>query len=407
MSLRVISTRVLIFVFSISILFSATGHTFAYFDTLSENNNQTVALGDWPFGIPIYTAQEFYDFATSATSVSTDRYYLANDIDFTGFTWNYSSAFNNITFRGLFDGNDRTLSNITMTSTDTSSISLSIFSKMEGGTIRNLIIQDFYMGFDSTYFYATSLESATLVSLVKGTNNLIENITLNDVEVIGNSLDGAGGLVTSVKGDADLTIRNVKATNVTVLNTSKRVGGIVCRIFSGTGTVIIEDIEFQGYLGSDNRTSNTGGILGTAQDTLINISRAMVEYTAEGTVNLSDTAITIRSDRYTGGILGNNNSTQITILDSFYTGILYDNDRYLGAIVGRDKKTSTLIDTYYSNVIFENTTVAPSTTSGVHGIMVNETTMPNLVWWNNFALSYSSVNSLWTQDGTGKLVLIR
>lgn len=407
MSFRTIFSRVLIMLLSIFLLFSATDSALAYFDALSNNEDQTIELGDWPFGIPIYTAQEFYDFATAATSLTTDRYYLANDIDFTGFTWDYNSSFNSNIFKGKFDGNNQTLSNITMTSTDTSSVTFSIFSQMEGATIKNVVIEDFNMGFDSTYFYATPLESATLVSFVKGTNNLIENITLDNVEVIGNSLNGAGGLVTQVAANADLTVRNVKATNVTVLNTSKRAGGIISRVIAGTGTVIIEDIDFQGFLGADNRISNTGGILGTAQNTLINISRVIVEYTAEGTINLSDTAITIKSDRYSGGILGNNNSTQLTITDSFYTGTLYNVAKYMGAMVGRNKQSATLVNSHYSNVTFLNTTVAPTSTTGIHGIMVNETTMPNVAWWNNFALQYTTVNALWTQDVSGRLELIR
>jgi len=267
-------------------------------------------------------------------------------------------------------------------------------------------VDNFKMGFDSTFFNASSLEVSVFASNVTGTGNLIENITLNDVELIANTLDGAGGLVTSVRGDADLIVRNIKATDVTVLNESKRSGGLISRIFTGTGTVIIEDVDFQGFVAADNRTSNTGGILGTSQSTATSITRAIVEYTAEGTVNLSDGPITYKSDRYTGGFLGNNNNTiGIDIIDSFYTGTLYENTKYMGSAVGREKRTTTsLTNTFYSNVLFNTTTTEPTNTTGIHATYANDT----LANWNIFANAYYSANSLWQQDAiTGRLELIR
>ncbi len=215
--------------------------------------------------------------------------------------------------------------------------------------------------------------------------------------------------MTSVRGNADLIVRNIKATDITVLNESKRAGGLISRIFAGTGTVIIEDIDFQGFVAADNRTSNTGGILGTSQSTDTTIIRAIVEYTAEGTVTLSDGSITYKSDRYTGGFLGNNNNTiGIDIIDSFYTGTLYENTKYIGSAVGREKlSTTSLINTFYSNVMFNTTFTAPNTTTGIHATLVNTSSLPNLAWWNNFSTVYYSANSLWTQDGSGRLELIR
>lgn len=407
MSLRTVFSKILILFLSIFVLGSFVGVAFGYFNLLSKSDSLEIGIGDWVIRTPIYTAQEFYDFATSSTSVSTDEYYLANDIDFTGFTWDYNSSYDSNIFKGTFDGAGFTLSNISITSTDTSSVGLSIFTKMDGATIKNVTIENFSMGFTSTFFNATPLESAVLVSDVIGINNIIENITLNNIEVIGNSLDGAGGLVTSVRGNADLIMRNIQATNVTVLNTSKRVGGLISRIFAGTGVVIIEDIDFQGNLASDSRTSNTGGIVGTVQDAQVSITRAIVEYEATGIINLADTSLTFASDRYVGGIVGNNNSPQLTISDSFYTGTLLTNIKYLGAIVGRERSSATITNTYYSNVIFKDNYVTPVNTTGLHGTIVNASSMPGITWWNSFAQVYMTSNSLWGQDLSGRLGLIR
>ena len=405
---RLLSITIAIFmVFSLSL---DTNDSFAYWASSvgSSNDDSTgiVSISTWDFSQPIFTTQEFYDFATSSTSLSTDKYHLANDLDFSSFTWDYNSTYNTNIFKGEFDGRGYTLSNITVTSSDTSSIHLSMFSQMDGATIKNVTVDNFKMGFDSTFFNASSLEVSVFASNVTGTGNLIENITLNDVELIANTLDGAGGLVTSVRGDADLIVRNIKATDVTVLNESKRSGGLISRIFTGTGTVIIEDVDFQGFVAADNRTSNTGGILGTSQSTATSITRAIVEYTAEGTVNLSDGPITYKSDRYTGGFLGNNNNTiGIDIIDSFYTGTLYENTKYMGSAVGREKRTTTsLTNTFYSNVLFNTTTTEPTNTTGIHATYANDT----LANWNIFANAYYSANSLWQQDAiTGRLELIR
>lgn len=408
MNIKLVTQKVLIAVIVLLLLGSTIG-AYAYFDSLEDGATDSLDLGTWDYSHPIYTSQQFYDFVTSPTSLVTDRYHLANDIDFTGFVWDYNATYNTNIFRGLFDGKGFTISNITVTSTDTASIHMSLFSQMNGATIQNVTVDGYKMGFDSTYFNATSLEAGVFASNVTGTGNLIENITLSNVEVIANSLDGAGGLVASVRGNADLTIKNIKATNVTVLNTSKRSGGLISRIFAGSGTVIIEDIDFQGFVGAENRTSNTGGILGTAQATVTTIDRAIVSYIAEGTVSLSDGQITMKSDRYAGGFIGNNNNTLgNTITDSFYTGELYENRAYIGSAVGREKKVTTvLVNTFYSNVLFSTNNTAPTSTTGIHATLVNASSMPNIAWWNNFATTYYSANSLWTQDGTGMLELIR
>jgi len=407
MEIKMSVSKLLVIILSLITVISVTGSAYSYFDRLEKSKNESITIGEWDTGIAISTAQEFYDLATSTLTAHGDLYYLTNDIDFSGFTWDYNSSYNDNIFKGVIDGKGYTLQNITITSTDTSSVGLSIFSKIDGATIKNLNIDNFKMGFSLSYFNATALESSIFASQVIGPSNIIENITISNAEVIGNSLDGAGGLVTSVNSDADLIVRNIKVSDITVLNTSKRAGGIICRVFAGTGVVVIEDVELQGYIASDNRTSNTGGILGTAQDANITISRVVVEYIAEGTVTLSDGIKTIKSDRYAGGIVGNNNSQTISINDAFFTGTLYNNTKYMGAIVGRDKIASTINNSYYSAVTFTSTTTAPINTTGVHGQVVNVNTMPSLAWWNSFATTYYNTNSLWTQDVNGRLKLIR
>lgn len=75
--------RILILLLLLLIVLSSTGIAFSYWDNLNPINSEELPIGEWYEGIS--TAQEFYDFATRKNSTSEDRYYLENDIDFTGF----------------------------------------------------------------------------------------------------------------------------------------------------------------------------------------------------------------------------------------------------------------------------------------------------------------------------------
>ncbi|MGI6782460.1 MAG: InlB B-repeat-containing protein [Acholeplasmataceae bacterium] len=65
-----------------------------------------------PEGTPISTVDEFYTFATANNS---GDWYLANDLDFEGYTWEWKSKKN---FSGVLDGNFKTISNLTIVSTE-------------------------------------------------------------------------------------------------------------------------------------------------------------------------------------------------------------------------------------------------------------------------------------------------
>ncbi len=192
-----------------------------------------------------------------------------------------------------------------------------------------------------------------------------------------------------------------------MLNSSKRAGGLISRANSGAGQIIIEDIDLQGNIATDNSTSNTGGIFGTFRNLTGSISRVVVEYIAEGSIDLSDGTITFKSTNYAGGFVGNNNSDSIlTINDAFYTGELYNTLDKVGTVLGRKKADITLSDVYYSKVLFVDDYI-PSSGSIINGTVVNASTMPDNTWWNTFYADFTAANSLWTQDGTGRPILIR
>jgi len=373
-----------------------------------EISTANVSIGNFEFCTPIFTAQEFYDFATSSTSSSTDNYCLRNDIDFSSFTWVYLASHATNQFKGTFNGRDFTLSNITIETTASGKVYLSLFSRMDGGTIKNVKIENYGMGFTVAYYNSSSIQAGIFAGEVTGSNNLIENITINNADVIGSTINGAGGLFGQVEGDTDLIIRNIKATNLTVLSSSKRAGGLISRASSGTGEITVEDIDLQGNIATGNATSYTGGIFGTFRKLTGSITRVVIDYVAEGSIDLADGTITFKSNKYVGGFVGNNNNASIlTITDAFYTGELYNVLANVGTVLGRKKTAITLSDVYYSNVLFVNSYTPSSGNGIINGTVVNASTMPSNTWWNTFYVNFTAANSLWTQDGTGKPILIR
>lgn len=402
--------RIFLAILVLSVTGSFVGMSYAYFDTLQENANENVTLGEWRDTCPnlIYTAQEFYDFATSSTSNSSDIYCLANDIDFTSFTWTHTSVFDTNQFQGTFDGKGFTLNNITMTATDTSTRYMSLFSRMNGGTIQNVAIDNFNMGFTTSFHNTATYQSAIFAAEISGVNNIFDNITINNSQVIANSLQGAGGLIGQAEANTDITITNIKVRDLTVLNNSKRAGGLISRVLKGTGTIIIEDVDFIGNVATNNATSNTGGIVGTVQSMTISFVRSIVEYTASGTVDLSDGSITYTSSKYVGGFVGNTQSSaNMTFDDTFFTGELQTTYNNLGSLIGRRVPNLTLTDSFYSNALF-GTSSTPSTSSSVlNATVVNATSMPSNTWWNTFKVDFDAANNLWAQDATGRLYLIR
>lgn len=385
---------------------------FSYYDQLLENQSESIDIGIWDYSVGLSTPQEFYDFATSSTSSSTDVYHLENDIDFSSFTWDYNSSFNTNTFKGILDGRGFSLNNITVSSSDTASTHLSIFSQIDGATIKNISVDGFKLGISNTFLSSSNLEPAVFASNAPSGHSTFDNITINDIELIGTSIDGTAGLVTSVRSGAEITISNIKMTNATILSTSKRAGALISRAFNGAIGVHISDVDIQANIAGGNNTSNTAGIIGTLQDLPFTLTRAIVEYEAEGTVQLTDGPKTVKAVRYAGGFIGNNNNDDPlgnVITDSFFTGTLYTQTNTMGSAVGRERSnTTTLTNTFYSNVLFNTSYTTPSSTTGLHSTLVNASSMPSVSWWNTFSTTFYSANSLWTQNATtGRLELIR
>jgi len=407
-----ISRRLIIIVLGFLLASSISSFSFAYWASnitspINDNSEGNIEIGTWTHCNLIFTAQEFYDFATSSSSQYTDYYCLANDIDFSSFSWVYTTAHASNIFKGTLDGRGFTLSNIGIESTSTVKSYLSIFSTIDGATIKNVNIENFSLQITSSFFNSIDIGSGVFAGSVDGNPVTFENIRINNADIVTNIVEGAGGLTGQIESDTNVLFRNIKIRGLTVLSSNRRVGGLFSRLNSGTGSVIVEDVDIVANLGTNNSTSYTGGIAGTVRNATFTASRVMVEYIAEGTIDLIDTTLSYKSTRYTGGLIGNNNASSVIVInDSFYTGELYNTYNNAGAILGRELANISIDEAYYSNVYFVNTYTASTSNNVVHGTMVNQQSMPNQTWWNTFSDDFYAANSYWAQDGSGRLYLI-
>jgi hypothetical protein len=410
--LKLLVSFVLLLSFSSVLMFG-----YSYWDSNHQTDSELLVVGDW--GIPITTAHEFYLFATKTDSVSTDRYYLFNDIDFSGYNWDYDNTTSQVTFRGTLDGNGKTLRNLTLTYNSSYSY-FGIFPRMDGGSVYNVTLENIDLRLGNTALGGTSTRSGLITGNAYGSTNTISNITIIDSGVRGTSSSGVGGLVGNVSNSSTVVnIDNIKATNLKVFSKNSSVGGLVGYISSSSATVNVSDIDIQGEVYSYASSSYTGGLIGRIRSgALFYADRAIVDMTSQNTLETNYTYYLKYSNRYLGGFIGYNQSTSnyVGLNNVFFTGSLYTdtsaNRSYVGTAIGRSGGSQSLHNDYYARVEFRSlwsqVIYSPDTTlRGINAQLVSEQTLPSGAWWDSFATEFMAANDLWTQDGTGRLTLIR
>ncbi len=397
---------------------SVTSIGYSYWDNLDDNKSEAIAIGDW--GTLISTAQEFYDFATNANSLSTDAYYLVNDIDFTGFTWNLDATNSDITFRGNLIGNGHTISNLTIFTDNSSYSNIGIFSHIEGGLISNVIFDNVNISIGSALYSSTSLTAGLIAGDAIGGTTTLDNITIINSGVAGTSASGVGGLIGNINGStAIVNVSNIKAANLKIFNISSTVGGLIGQIDASGAQLNISDIDIQADVFSNDRFAYAGGIIGNiSAGAAFSLSRAIIDISMQNTL-ITDNNYLTYSQKYVGGLIGQNQSdnTLVNIDNVFLTGSIFvdgkRNEDYADTAIGREKGSEVLTNGYYSYVEFRSSNGSPTYTpvassTGVPLTLVNDnTSLPTLSWWNTFAAPFLSANSLWSQDGSGRLYLLR
>jgi hypothetical protein len=391
---------------------------YSYFDKLFYNQDENVGIGEWDnnLGIAINTVQEFYDFVTKTDSSSTDNYYLANDLDFSNFNWTYNSTISNVVFRGVLNGNGKTINNLTININSSSFSEVGLFPSINGGTIKNITFNNFETDYDTTSLIFSNSKAGLIAGSVTGGTNTLENITIVDSGIRGSSSYGTGGLIGQVNGYSSVVnISNIKTTNHRIFSTTSSVGGLIGYVYSNSSTINIEDVDLDGELYSDSYSSYTGGIIGRARSgSSINIDRAMLNFTSQNTLETYSMYYQYYSYRYIGGVIGYN-QTNSTINNVFFTGELVtetaSRSSYIGTLIGRNTGSYTANNVYYSEVKFRNSnnSISYYPNSTIYGEMssvVNYDSQPDNPWWDNFYQQFSE-NGLWEQTENGHITLKR
>lgn len=172
----------------------------------------------------ISTAQQFYDM----TIAEKDFYYiLTNDIDFEGFAWTYA----NKKFIGVLNGQNFTVKNLTIAE---SGDRAGIFSRLHGGTIKNLVIDN------------ADITSAGRVGILVGevgvAKGYIENVVVANSKVKGAKDEGVAGLVGFIT-KSHLSVTNVAVINTDVETTAKTVSSVIGRVEGNATTPAHLDLE--------------------------------------------------------------------------------------------------------------------------------------------------------------------
>jgi hypothetical protein len=338
---------------------------------ITANINLVSAFSDPVGDISITTVDQFHYMATVE---STYSYLLANNLDFTAYTWIDSGA----AFKGMFNGQNFTVSNLTINATNGYG---GIFARANGAFIENIIIDNLNV--------STSARAGGLIGRVENGDTTIQNIVIKNSNVEGNDSNGVGGLIGLVSRST--MVFNIAILNTTVTNTAqKNVGGLVGRVDSApmiaddifisgvsissgnTGTSDVAAAAVVGYI-RDNVNSNFSGVRIVVINTTVsgNAGGAFVGYNRyPGTADLMDAYFGVTFVGVRTGLIGYNRD-QVEVLDQ-------------SSIFGSFTNATT-----HSQVLNLTNTAIPT----------------DLAWWetnlNSFILS-----DLWTVGLDGSIVLV-
>ncbi|MFA5066875.1 MAG: InlB B-repeat-containing protein [Candidatus Izemoplasmatales bacterium] len=332
-------------------------------------------------GQPISTKEEFHSLTMSD---STDLYYLVNDLDFTGFEWIESGT--GTAFKGMLNGNGKTLSNITISCGENTGVYGGLFQRVNGAMIANLIIDHASVTING--------RAGVLVGRIEGDGATLNNITIRNSSVSGTAGEGTGVLV----GNASyrLTASRITILNSSALNTGKNVGFLAGRaddiVNLESFYVQNSSVESQTY----NTDAGVGGVIG---------------YTNKATADLSLNKVVLENcilnGRSSGALVGFYKLGALEVSDAFLD-VEFPYDSSSGAeqsgIIGRRTVTDTL-DPVLQNVYahFEGSTPGDAIQLD-SSYMIDNMELINQTWWDtnitaigeSVFWNYNEVNNFYT-----------
>jgi hypothetical protein len=372
--------KIVIMLIVFSILFTS-GMTFAYWASSiignSDETGNTIPIGQFPFGDPISTVEEFITLVT--TDEITGYYYLANDINFNNIQPASWISHSDIRFKGHLDGNGKTLENITLTDRR------AIFGVLDSGSIKNLNV----VSASITYTTSGSTTAGVLIGRIQGNGALVENINISNSSVNSGVLSGGlVGIIQPLAGDpvGSTTLKNITITNTTITgalgNADYGNGGLVGSI--NNFNVTIEDVNLSTTVTATG-ASNSGGVVGAVLGTsTLSITNAVV---SNSTVQINGTGTTLGAGGIVGKIQSSGHSfSKVRVFDSTISSASAS-----GGIIGFATQASGTAS--INNAKVKGSTISSSianATVGTGGIIGNNL---SYVWTLNDLYVESNINT--------------
>ena len=279
--------------------------------------------------IGISTAEDLANLAAcvnSGVDTTGKTFVLMNDIDLSGYAeWVSIGASNE--FKGTFDGNGYTISNLTQTSVTRNSLPgtyvAGLFGVVRGATIKNVKLENFNITF-------TAQIGTTVGALVGNASSLtatiLDNIVAENITITSTSQASdvkLGGIAGSING----SVSNIRAYSGTVLapaDTNGATGGLFGEITSSNIQYCYNAINISG------QHTYTGGIAGkyyNASDTSPYINHVA----NTGNFNTSFSIVNAaESDYGAGGLFGYLKDTYNGISDNITIGYCYNTGEFVG-----------------------------------------------------------------------------
>jgi hypothetical protein len=262
-------------------------------------------------------------------------YNLSNNIDCTAVS-NFATLGN---FTGVFNGNNYSVSNITMT-TAGSLADMGLFSKISACTIQNLKLLNFQL---SASLYSN-------VGILAGSMDPVA-CTVSNVSVSGavSGVNYVGGLI-GMQNTTAGTITNC-SSSATVTSTGNGIGGLIGR---NSGTIT-------GSYATGSMASNALYIGGLTGQNFGTISKSYARgnitgnsYYSGGLVGLDGGSIlnsfamgNVTGTDYIGGLIGRKTTDTIEVTNSFSKGLITSSGSNVGGFIGLNEGTGTINSCYY------------------------------------------------------------
>lgn len=361
---------------SYTITYDANGGTLTGSSSVSATAGSTITLPNvskvgysakWidqtaPSGTAITTASQLAGISSSGT------YYLANDIDLSGYSsWTPISSFS-----GTLDGRGFAIKNLKITS---GSAKVGLFAQISGATIKNIVLENVNINVSSS-----AQNFGGLVAKITSSSNIVNCKTSGVITVsTSNSWGILGGICGQMYGNSNIkNCTNGISITLTSSGNYTYVGGIVGQAYLGA-SAIVNSINL-GNVKSTGGTSRCGGILGVmytpsgASEKLIDIDNCY----NKGKID---------SSTYSGGIVGynSNGSVVLDINNCFNSGNVGSK-----SIIGNGD--ATLNNCYYlSGTSGTAQGTAVSTVSDLASKFYNNMSSDDKAVWNYTTGSYPTI----------------